>query len=95
MYANPDPPAATAGLRDMTRGNEARHRALRQALARLATGAAGDDLQEMAQEVLAGRITLRQAMHSCAYAEAWYTHVERLIRVTAAGRHAEGFPPPP
>ncbi|MFG2863264.1 hypothetical protein [Streptomyces sioyaensis] len=45
-------------------------RALRKALEQIAGGGAGGTLQEMAKEVLSGRIGLRDAVNVPAYAEA-------------------------
>ncbi|MEV6930824.1 hypothetical protein AB0M46_40920 [Dactylosporangium sp. NPDC051485] len=56
-------------LTSVAHGDPGVARALRQALDRLAGGAAGDDLREMADDVLAGRIGLRQAVLSRAYGE--------------------------
>ncbi|CAM5573218.1 hypothetical protein [Streptomyces abikoensis] len=55
----------------VTRGRSAeRARALHGALQRLAGGGHGDVLQEMARDVLTGRIGLRDALRVGAYAEA-------------------------
>jgi hypothetical protein len=84
--SGPDPtgPDATGPadpeFRDIARGDPGRYRLLQESLRRLAAGSAGPDLAEMAREVLSGRITLRRAMNSRAYAEAWYPYVERLIK---------------
>ncbi|MZD03528.1 hypothetical protein GTW43_00295, partial [Streptomyces sp. SID5785] len=60
-----------ADLTDLTAGNAPRARALRTSLQRLADDRAPDDpLREMAREVLAGRIGLREATRIPAYAEA-------------------------
>lgn len=48
----------------------ARARALRGSLQRLAQGGGGEVVQEMAKEVLAGRLGLRDAMRNSAYREA-------------------------
>jgi hypothetical protein len=56
-------------LRSMARGDPGKYQLVRDSLGRLAEGAAGPDLQEMAREVLAGRVTLRRAMMSGGYAE--------------------------
>lgn len=45
-------------------------RALRKQLQQLAGGGAGDTLQEMAKEVLSGRVGLREALRVPAYSEA-------------------------
>lgn len=47
-----------------------RARSLRRALKMLADGGAGGTLQEMAKEVLRGRMDLRDAMNNSAYREA-------------------------
>lgn len=77
-----------ADLTDITRGDEARARALRKTLQKLAQSSeAGAPLQEMAREVLSGRIGLRDAMRVNAYAEA-------LGERVAEGRRAyEALPP--
>lgn len=55
----------------VTRGRGAdRARALHGALQKLASGSAGDVLQEMARDVLTGRVGLRDAVRVGAYAEA-------------------------
>ncbi|MCX4829793.1 hypothetical protein OG746_13740 [Streptomyces sp. NBC_01016] len=48
----------------------ARARALRSSLQRLAQGGGGEVVQEMAKEVLAGRVGLREAMQNSACREA-------------------------
>lgn len=77
-----------ADLTDITGGDEARARALRKTLQKLARSSeAGAPLQEMAREVLSGRIGLREAMRVNAYAEA-------LGERVAEGRRAyEALPP--
>ncbi|MCM2579847.1 hypothetical protein [Streptomyces meridianus] len=77
-----------ADLTDITGGDEARARALRKTLQKLARSSeAGAPLQEMAREVLSGRIGLREAMRINAYAEA-------LGERVAEGRRAyEALPP--
>lgn len=50
--------------------DQAQARALRKQLQQLAGGGAGSVLQEMAKEVLSGRIGLREALRVSAYAEA-------------------------
>ncbi|NBE51235.1 hypothetical protein [Streptomyces boluensis] len=60
-----------ADLTSMTHGDEARARALRKTLQKLAdSDKAGPALREMAGEVLSGRIGLREAMRVGAYADA-------------------------
>lgn len=75
-------------LRDIARGDPGRHRLLRDALERLETGAAGPDLAEMAGEVMAGRITLRRAMTSRAYADAWRPHLEQVLKTVDEQRRS-------
>ncbi|MGA5564684.1 hypothetical protein ACPCUV_26435 [Streptomyces platensis] len=50
-------------------GSPAEARAIRKALEMVAGGGAGGTLKEMAQEVLTGRIGLREALNVSAYAE--------------------------
>lgn len=58
-------------LTGMTGGDQVRARALRKTLQKLAgSQQAGGPLQEMAREVLAGRVGLREALRVGAYAEA-------------------------
>ncbi|MGP3981265.1 hypothetical protein [Streptomyces sp. KR80] len=60
-----------ADLTNITGGDEVRARALRKTLQKLAgSEQAGPALQEMAREVLAGRVGLREAMRINSYAEA-------------------------
>lgn len=56
-------------IHSVAHGDPGVARALRQAMERLAGGAAGDELREMADEVLAGRVGLRRAVLSRAYGE--------------------------
>ncbi len=65
----PGVPDLDEKLRGIARGDPAAYRLLRSSLQRLAEGAGSSDLQEMAREVLAGRVTLRKALLSGAYAE--------------------------
>ncbi|MCK1794515.1 hypothetical protein MTQ01_00415 [Streptomyces sp. XM4193] len=68
-------------LTGLTGGDEARARALRKSLQRLAGGEhVSAPLREMANEVLAGRIGLRQAMHIDSYSEALGEQVARGSR---------------
>ncbi|MFJ4848759.1 MULTISPECIES: hypothetical protein [unclassified Streptomyces] len=61
-----------------------RARVLREQLRRLAKGGAGDPvLQEMAAEVLAGRVGLREALRIPAYAEALGERVRAFRRTWA------------
>lgn len=78
------PPAVRAELRSVAHGNPGREERLRSALTRLAAGAGGPDLREMAAEVLAGRVTLRGAVLSGAYCEALRPAVEQLMQWTDA-----------
>ncbi|MET8679864.1 hypothetical protein ABZW18_20355 [Streptomyces sp. NPDC004647] len=60
-----------ADLTNITGGDEVRARALRKTLQKLAgSEQAGGALQEMAREVLSGRVGLREAMRVNSYAEA-------------------------
>ncbi|MEU0744203.1 hypothetical protein [Streptomyces sp. NPDC006134] len=54
---------------EMTQQDAVQARILRQSLEHLASGLGGDTLKEMAQEVLSGRMGLREAAHVSAYAE--------------------------
>ncbi|TSB25573.1 hypothetical protein [Streptomyces benahoarensis] len=54
----------------------AQARILRKALERLAEGGAGDTLKEMAQEVLSGRVGLREASTISAYSDALVTGMQ-------------------
>ncbi|GAA2721068.1 MULTISPECIES: hypothetical protein [Streptomyces] len=61
--------------------DRARARVVHDALRQLAAGSAGDVLQEMAREVLAGRTGLREAVQVGAYADAL---LERFVQARAA-----------
>ncbi|QNS03765.1 hypothetical protein [Streptomyces xanthii] len=68
-------------LMDLTGGDQARARALRASLQRLADERAPDDpLREMAREVLRGRVGLREAARIPAYAEALGERMTRGLR---------------
>ncbi|MGI5378625.1 hypothetical protein ACQEV2_31120 [Streptomyces sp. CA-251387] len=54
---------------EMTQQDPAQAKILRQSLEHLASGLGGDALKEMAQEVLSGRMGLREAANVSAYAE--------------------------
>lgn len=54
---------------EMTQQDPAQAKILRQSLEHLASGLGGDALKEMAQEVLSGRMGLRDAANVSAYAE--------------------------
>ncbi|MEV5748308.1 hypothetical protein AB0L00_10855 [Actinoallomurus sp. NPDC052308] len=59
-------------LADITRGDIARTEIMRAALRQLARGSGGPVLQEMAREVLAGRLKLRDAVKTEAYGQALF-----------------------
>jgi hypothetical protein len=61
---------------NITRGDPVLARVVQRSLQRLATGAAGDALREMAKDVLDGRVSLRDAVTAEAYAGALS---ERLV----------------
>lgn len=67
--ADDDNPVDDSEFREMTQ-SPTETRMLRKALETLKGGGAGPVLQEMAQEVLSGRATLREAATSSAYGEA-------------------------
>ena len=54
---------------EMTQQDPAQVKVLRQSLEHLASGLGGNALKEMAQEVLSGRMGLREAANVAAYAE--------------------------
>lgn len=54
---------------EMTQQDHAQAKILRQSLEHLASGLGGNALKEMAQEVLSGRMGLREAANVSAYAE--------------------------
>ncbi|MFE4575040.1 hypothetical protein [Streptomyces chartreusis] len=56
-------------LLEMSQGDPAQARLLRKSLETLAAGHGGDALKEMAQEVLSGRVGLRDAANVSAYAD--------------------------
>ncbi|MFI9647853.1 hypothetical protein ACIHAA_16345 [Streptomyces sp. NPDC052040] len=56
-------------LLEMAQQDSAQAKILKQSLEHLASGLAGDTLKEMAQEVLSGRMGLRDAAAVAAYAE--------------------------
>ncbi|UQA95878.1 hypothetical protein [Streptomyces halobius] len=58
----------------------AQARVLRKALEQLAGGGAGEALQEMAKEVLSGRIGLRDAVNVSAYSEAITENSQHFMR---------------
>ncbi len=63
---------------DLTQGDHARARTLRKQLQQLNHGSAGEPLQEMAREILTGRVGVRQALRIPAYAEALGERVQRF-----------------
>ena len=70
-----------ADLMDITGGDQARARALRKSLQKLADGRAPDDpLREMAREVLSGRMGLREAARIPSYAQALGERVSHGFR---------------
>ncbi|MBC9723664.1 hypothetical protein [Streptomyces sp. TRM68367] len=69
MTGEPDKKVDESEFLDIAK-DPAEARALRKALEQLATGSAGDVLKEMSQEVLSGRVGLREASSIPAYAEA-------------------------
>jgi hypothetical protein len=56
-------------LLEMAQQDPVQAKILRQSLEHLSSGLAGDTLKEMAQEVLSGRMGLREAANVAAYAE--------------------------
>ncbi|MDI3417271.1 hypothetical protein [Streptomyces luteolus] len=71
MAEGPDPEKRfdDSELLDMSQGDPAQARLLRKSLETLAAGHGGDTLKEMAQEVLSGRSSLREAANVSAYSE--------------------------
>jgi hypothetical protein len=59
-----------AEFNDIAAGDSAQAQQLRTALERLRSGAGGPELQEMARDVLAGRVSLRAAFGFSFYQEA-------------------------
>jgi hypothetical protein len=80
-----------ANLRELAR-DPGLARSLRRSLGRLADGVGGPELQEMARDVLAGRISLREAAGSHAYAAALREHssdkLDKLLALPAEEREA-------
>ncbi|MGW6904983.1 hypothetical protein [Streptomyces sp. NPDC054940] len=64
-----EPEVGDEEFRDATR-DQAHARALRKQLQQLAGGGAGEVLREMSREILSGRVGLREALRTPAYAEA-------------------------
>jgi hypothetical protein len=65
-------------LSDITRGDTAKNAVMQASLRQLARGSAGPVLQEMAREVLAGRLRLRHAVTSEAYGGAVFDGYEKF-----------------
>jgi hypothetical protein len=76
-------------LLDMTRQDPAQARLLRKSLEQLASGRGGDALKEMAQDVLAGRSSLRDAARVTAYSEEILTQASPMTERWAALSDAE------
>jgi hypothetical protein len=66
---NSDKPVDDSEFLEMTQQDPVQAKILRQSLEHLASGLAGDALKEMAQEVISGRMGLREAANVSAYAE--------------------------
>ncbi|MFF5479644.1 hypothetical protein ACFY5C_20195 [Streptomyces sp. NPDC012935] len=66
---NSDKPLDDSEFLEMTQQDAAQAKILRQSLEHLASGLGGAALKEMAQEVLSGRMGLREAADVSAYAE--------------------------
>jgi hypothetical protein len=80
-----DESLVNASLMDLAGQDAARSQVLRASLERLANGTGGELLQEMARDVLAGRLDLRQAALSDVYGSGlfdsftnFWEHYERL-----------------
>jgi hypothetical protein len=71
--------AAEESIREVAHGDPARQRLLRESLRALAGGAGGSALQEMARDVLAGRVGLRDAALSRYYGAELRPHAEQSI----------------
>lgn len=67
--SSPHHPVDDSEFLEMTQQDPAQAKILRQSLEHLASGLAGDTLKEMAQEVISGRMGLRDAANVSAYAE--------------------------
>lgn len=63
---------------DLTEGNQGLAKLLHASLTRLRDGVAGDDLQEMARDVLAGHTDLRQVAATDAYGGMLLDHYHRF-----------------
>jgi hypothetical protein len=84
MTAPEDEAAVERDLASLAHGDPGVTRVLRRALQRLATGIAGDELREMANEVLAGRAGLRSLALSGAYGVHLNRGLERFLEDYAA-----------
>ncbi|MEV4754470.1 hypothetical protein AB0J86_05025 [Micromonospora sp. NPDC049559] len=76
MTGSPDD--AERQILDLTDGDAGLARLLHASLRRLHEGAAGDDLQEMAREVLAGRSSLREIAATDAYGSMFVDHFRQF-----------------
>jgi len=72
--------AAEESIREVAHGDPARQRLLRDSLRALAGGSGGPALQEMARDVLAGRIGLRDAALSSYYGAELLPHAEKSVQ---------------
>jgi hypothetical protein len=71
--------AVERDLLAVAHGDPATAKTLRQSLDRMTTGAVGEELGEMAREILAGRITLREAVLSSDYGAHVHNGFERFL----------------
>ncbi|MFG1668712.1 hypothetical protein [Streptomyces sp. Y7] len=76
-------------LLEMSQGDPAQARLLRKSLETLAAGHGGDALKEMAQEVLSGRVGLRDAANVSAYADQLVEQAAPMAEKWAALSEAE------
>lgn len=74
---------------EMSQQDPARARVLRKSLEELASGRGGDALREMAQEVLSGRTSLRDAVNVSAYSEQLVAQAAPMAEKWAALSEAE------
>ncbi|KUO14722.1 hypothetical protein [Streptomyces dysideae] len=74
---------------EMVQQDAVQARILRQSLEHLSSGLAGDALKEMAQEVLSGRMGLREAANVSAYAEQAVEHAAPLAEKWASMSDSE------
>ncbi|MCM2575847.1 hypothetical protein [Streptomyces meridianus] len=87
-FRSPEPVDESEFL-EMTQQDPVQARVLQKSLNHLASGLAGDTLKEMAQDVLAGRISLRDAAQVSAYAEQAVEHSAPLAEKWASMSDAE------